>query len=409
MASVAVTTKSSQASQSVWALAWRRFKKHKMAMASLVIIGLLILMAILAPWVSPYDPKAQPSTGDLAAQYFNPPNAKHWLGTDDLGRDVLSRIIWGSRISLLVGIVAAVASGLLGILIGVIAGFYSGRPFRFYYGPLNREADGWKPLPFAIWRVISWVLLALVLWFVAQLTWNLSGSDVQAYFAGDHSFANFASLLGLLVGWGAVVAIGVWGLFGHFNLDVDVALSRFTDFMLTIPTLPLLLVLSALLRDTSGPVGRWSSAIFGESASVFIILAIIVLFGWIGTARLIRGAVLSLREQEFTTAAQALGAGDSRIMFRHLVPNTLAPLIVNSTLAVGDAILTEAALSFLGFGIQPPVATWGNMLTNSLDYVIVQNTPWLAFVPGFMIFLTVLAFNYLGDGLRDALDPRSRL
>jgi peptide/nickel transport system permease protein len=179
------------------------------------------------------------------------------------------------------------------------------------------------------------------------------------------------------------------------------------DFMLTIPELPLLLVLSALLRDTQGVVGQWADSVFGESASVVIIITIIVLFGWIGTGRLIRGAVLSLREQDFTTAAQALGAGEARIMFRHLVPNTLAPLIVNATLAIGGAILTEAALSFLGFGIQPPVATWGNMLTKAQEYIF--SAPWLALAPGFMIFLTVLAFNYLGDGLRDALDPRSRL
>jgi peptide/nickel transport system permease protein len=179
------------------------------------------------------------------------------------------------------------------------------------------------------------------------------------------------------------------------------------DFMLTIPELPLLLVLSALLRDTRGAVGQWAQSVFGESASVFIIITIIVLFGWIGTGRLIRGAVLSLREQDFTTAAQAMGAGDVRIMFRHLVPNALAPLIVNATLAVGGAILTEAALSFLGFGIQPPVATWGNMLNNAQEYIF--TAPWLALAPGFMIFITVLAFNYLGDGLRDALDPRSRL
>jgi len=215
------------------------------------------------------------------------------------------------------------------------------------------------------------------------------------------------SLLGLLLMWGLVLVIAAWGLFGQGKVDLDAIISRFMDFMLTIPELPLLLVLSALLRDTRGAVGQWAQSVFGESASVFIIITIIVLFGWIGTGRLIRGAVLSLREQDFTTAARAMGAGDVRIMFRHLVPNALAPLIVNATLAVGGAILTEAALSFLGFGIQPPVATWGNMLNNAQEYIF--TAPWLALAPGFMIFITVLAFNYLGDGLRDALDPRSRL
>lgn len=393
--------------QSTWALAWRRFKKHKMAMISLVIVLFLVAMAVFAPWLAPYSPTAQPTGDDLASFYFQPPSSQHWLGTDELGRDVLSRIIYGTRISLLVGFISAMASALIGTFVGTLAGFYSGRPFKFYLGPLYKSAEGWNPLGFAIWRVASWVVVFGVLWFVARLAWTLAGSDVQALFAGDRSGANVLSLLGLLLTWAVVAGAGVWAVFGQMKLDLDIALSRFMDFMLTIPSLPLLLVLSALLRDSSGPVGQWSNRVFGESASVFIIIAVIVVFGWIGTGRLIRGAVLSLREQEFTTAAQAMGAKERRIMFSHLVPNTVAPLIVQSTLFVGGAIITEATLSFLGFGIQPPVATWGNMLTKAQEYIF--NTPWLALAPGFIIFLTVLAFNYLGDGLRDALDPRSRL
>ncbi len=403
----AVAAASQQKSQSTWALAWRRFRKHKAAMFSLGVVITLILMAVFAPWIAPYDPTAQPTGDNLADYYFLGPTREHWLGTDELGRDMLSRIIYGARISLLVGFVAAFAAALLGTTLGVIAGYFSGRPLRFYVGPLARVKGAWQPWPFALWRVASWVLLYGLLFFIADLVWNLSGENVQALFAGAISLNNVLSLLGLVLTWGVVLVIAVWGIFGQGKLDLDIAISRFMDFMLTIPELPLLLVLSALLRDQQGPVGRWAQGVFGESASVFIIITIIVLFGWIGTGRLIRGAVLSLREQEFTTAAQALGAGEARIMFRHLVPNTLAPLIVNATLAIGGAILTEAALSFLGFGIQPPVATWGNMLTKAQEYIF--TAPWLALAPGFMIFLTVLAFNYLGDGLRDALDPRSRL
>ncbi|RIH89512.1 Oligopeptide transport system permease protein OppC [Meiothermus luteus] len=403
----AVASASRNKSQSTWALAWRRFKKHKAAMVSLWVVVALVLMALLAPWIAPYSPTAQPTGEDLATKYFQGPSREHLLGTDDLGRDVLSRIIYGARISLLVGFVAAFAAALIGTTLGVIAGYFSGRPLRFYLGPLARAADGWKPWPFALWRVTSWVILYGLLLFLADLAWRLAGPNVQALFSGATSVNNILSLLGLVAAWGALLAVGVWGLFGQGKVDLDVVISRFMDFMLTIPELPLLLVLSALLRDTQGAAGRWAQAVFGEAASVFIIIAIIVLFGWVGTARLIRGAVLSLREQEFTTAAQALGASDARIMFRHLVPNALAPLIVNATLAIGGAIITEATLSFLGFGIQPPVATWGNMLNNAQVYVF--DAPWLALAPGFMIFITVLAFNYLGDGLRDALDPRSRL
>ncbi len=380
-------------------LFWRRFRRHRMAMAGLVVILLLILMAILAPWIAPYDPTAQPSGEDPGQFYFQPPSREHLLGTDDLGRDVLSRIIYGSRISLLVGFAVAFSSVILGTVMGALAGYFAGRPLRFYLGPLRREKEGFYPLSFALWRILSWFLYYGVLYGILSVAWALAQDGLRAGAVGSY------------LGFGLVLALVFWaawyGLFGAIRLDLDVAISRLIDFMLTIPTIPLLLVLSALLRDPGVAVGRWVQGVFGDAASVFIIITILVLFGWLGTARLIRGSILSLREQDYATAAQALGASDARIMFRHLVPNAIAPLIVQATLQVGSAILVEAALSFLGFGIQPPVATWGNMLTNAQEYVF--TAPWLALPPGFMIFITVLAFNYVGDGLRDALDPRSRL
>jgi peptide/nickel transport system permease protein len=394
-----MATLAAQKSQSTWAQAWRRFKRHRLAMAGLVVVFLLVLMALFAPWLAPYDPTAQPTGEDLGQYYFQPPSREHLLGTDDLGRDVLSRIIYGSRISLLVGFAVAFSSVILGTLMGTLAGYFSGRPLRFYLGPLRREKEGFYPLGFALWRVLSWVLYYGALYFAFTIAWALSKDGLAAGSLG--SYLGFGLVL-LLLGWAAV-----YGLYGQIRLDLDVAISRLIDFMLTIPTLPLLLVLSALLRDPQVAVGRWAQGVFGDAASVFIIITILVLFGWLGTARLVRGNILSLREQDYATAAQALGASDGRIMFRHLVPNTLAPLIVQATLQIGSAILVEAALSFLGFGIQPPVATWGNMLTNAQEYIF--TAPWLALPPGFMIFITVLAFNYLGDGLRDALDPRSRL
>lgn len=394
-----MATLSAQQSQSTWALAWRRFKRHRMAMASLVVILLLILTAIFAPWIAPYDPTAQPTGADVGRYYFQPPSREHLLGTDDLGRDVLSRMVYGSRISLLVGFAVAFSSVLLGTLMGTLAGYFSGRPLRFYLGPLRREKEGFYPFGFAVWRVFSWVLYYGVLYLALSTSWALFRDGLASGSPGSYlGFGLAALLLGLAA---------VYGLYGQIRLDLDVAISRLIDFMLTIPTLPLLLVLSALLRDPQVKVGQWAQGVFGDAASVFIIIAILVLFGWLGTARLVRGNILSLREQDYATAAQALGASDGRIMFRHLLPNTLAPLIVQATLQIGTAILVEAGLSFLGFGIQPPVATWGNMLTNAQEYIF--TAPWLALPPGFMIFLTVLAFNYLGDGLRDALDPRSRL
>lgn len=393
-------------SQTLWALAWRRFRRHKLALAALIYILLLIVVVVLAPFLAAYDPTAQPQSGDLASQYFQLPSSEHWLGTDELGRDVFSRILYGGRIEILVGFTAAAVSLLIGTVLGIAAGYFSGRPFAFYRGPLARGSAKQTAF-FAIWRVISWVVFYGLLYFLATLTWTLLGDGVKAFFAGARVQSNVMSLLGLVVIWALLLAAAGWGLFARFGLDLDIVISRFIDLMLTIPSLPLLLVLSALLRDSQGVVGQWAQAVLGPASSVLIIITVLITFGWISTARLVRGAVLSLREQDFVVAAQALGSSEFRVMFRHLLPNVTAPLVINTTLEVGGAILSESILSFLGFGIQEPVPSWGNMLSHSQEYMF--SAPQLLVAPGVMIFLTILAFNYLGDGLRDALDPRSRL
>ncbi len=449
--------------QSTWALAWRRFKKHRMAQVSLAIILILVALALLAPFLVAWgwvpDPDAQPSGANLKASYFLPPGAPgHPLGTDELGRDVLSRLLFGGRISLLVGFSVAILSVIIGTAVGALAGFFSGRPFNFYTGPFSPElrrqigetgalASGLAlaaglladfllaTLAFAApaatfllaltgvllallfvqllgpkgalasrlaWTALSWGLLFGLAWLI----WDIARTLALPAIA-EGGLNGTLSTIGLVLAALADLALLVWGLVGRLKLDLDVVISRLIDFMLSIPTLPLLLVLSAFLNDSRSPLGKMAHAAFGEAASVFIIVAILVIFGWITSARLVRGQVLSLREQEFTMAAYALGASEPRIMFRHLVPNALAPIIVDATLAVGTAILVEAALSFLGFGIQPPVPTWGNMLTGAQDFIFYA--PHLAIFPGLAILVTVLAFNYVGDGLRDALDPRSRL
>ncbi|MBZ9713976.1 ABC transporter permease [Deinococcus multiflagellatus] len=308
MTTVAPRTLAAPKSRSTFQIAMRRLRKHKAAMTSLVVIVLLILAALFAPWLAPHDPNAQ----DLAGIYA-PPSAQHLLGQDSLGRDLLSRIIYGSRVSLIVGFTVALFSVALGTLMGLLAGFLSGR--------------------------------------------------------------------------------------------VDTVISRFIEIMLSIPELPLQLTLSGLFAVSDLPA--IVALRQNPNSSVFIIVAIFTFFGWMGTARLVRGEVLKLKNLEYVDAARALGARSGRIMFRHLVPNVVAVIIVNGTLAVGGAILGEAALSFLGFGIQPPVSTWGNMLSNANEVVLEH--PFIALYPGLAILLTVLAFNFLGDGLRDAFDPKSRL
>ncbi|GGL04054.1 ABC transporter permease [Deinococcus radiotolerans] len=295
-------------SRSTFQIALRRLRRHKAAMASLIVITALILLALFAPVIAPYDPNAQDLNGIYA-----PPGAQHVLGQDSLGRDLLSRIIYGSRVSLIVGFTVALFSVALGTVMGLLAGF-----------------------------------------------------------------------------------LGRW---------VDTTISRFIEIMLSIPELPLQLTLSGLFAVSDVPT--IAALRQNPNSSVFIIVGIFTFFGWMGTARLVRGEVLKLKNLEYVDAARALGANSSRIMFRHLVPNVVAVIIVNGTLAVGGAILGEAALSFLGFGIQPPVSTWGNMLSNANEVVLEH--PFIAVYPGLAILLTVLAFNFLGDGLRDAFDPKSRL
>lgn len=279
--------------QGYWQIAWRRFKKHRVAMIGGAVILLFIAVSILAPVLTPYEFDAI----DLYNRR-SPPTWAHPLGTDDLGHDVLTRLLYAGRISLSVGFSAALAAALFGMVVGGISGYYGG--------------------------------------------------------------------------------------------VLDNVLMRFTDIMFSLPDLPILIILARYMG--------------GSVTGIIIVLSA---FAWMGTARLVRGEMLKLRAQDFTEAARAIGASDARILLRHLIPNALAPVIVAATLTVGGAILSEAGLSFLGVGIQPPTPSWGNMLQNAQDYV--WTTPWLAIWPGAMIFLTVLCFNFLGDGLRDALDPRLKV
>lgn len=287
--------------ESPWRIVFRRFIKHRLALAGMAIILLFIMLAILADVLAPYDPLQQ----DLSAIWANP-SPEHILGTDDLGRDVLSRLLFAARISLLVTIVVNFFTETIGTVVGAISGYYGGL--------------------------------------------------------------------------------------------IDDIIMRIVDVFLTLPTLPLLLFFSAILRGLELP------GLDKQQSNIAIIIAILIILGWVGATLQVRGAVLSLREQQFTEASRALGMGNWAIIRQHMIPNSLAPVIVNATLGLGSIIVVEAALSFLGFGIQPPVPTWGNMLQGVQERLFLN--PWLAFYPGLCIFIVVLSFNYVGDALRDALDPR---
>jgi peptide/nickel transport system permease protein len=275
---------------------WRRFRRHKLAVLGLIILLVLAVLCLLAPWIAPYSYAEQ----DLTL-IFGPPSAQHLLGTDNLGRDILTRLLYAGQISLSIGLVCTAVVVLIGSVVGAVSGFFGG-----------------------------------------------------------------------------------W---------IDTIMMRIVDLLLSIPFFPLLLVLSQML-----------SQFLPTFWTIVIVLSI---FGWLGISRLVRGQILSLRSLDFVEATRALGASNSRIIFRHMLPNSMAPIIVNATLAVGGFIIAESALSFLGYGIRVPTPSWGNMLSDVNTYFLQE--PLLAFYPGLCILLTVVSINFMGDALRDALDPRLKM
>jgi peptide/nickel transport system permease protein len=284
--------------ESLTRLTLRRFLRHRMALLSISTLTLVILSALLAP-LSPYTPTQQNPANSL-----QPPSAEHWFGTDDLGRDVLTRVLYGGRISITVGLMATLFSLLFGIFVGAIAGYFGG-----------------------------------------------------------------------------------W---------IDNVLMRITDAFLSLPSLFVLILISTLLRDLPAVNLR---------SSVWIVIIVIAVLSWMWPARLVRGEFLSIKFEDFVLAARSTGVGHGRIILRHILPNAVGVIIVHATLSVGYAIIIESGLSYLGFGIQPPTPSWGNLLATAQVYAL--RAPWLMIFPGLMIFITTLSVNHIGDGLRDAFDPRS--
>jgi len=307
---------------------FRRFRRHKLAMAAAVFLALILLVSLFAREVAPYGPTEIEVGNPFAVPFSDatkPDLPPHYLGTDHIGRDYFSRIIYAARISLSVSLSVVVGSVIVGSLVGAISGFYGGL--------------------------------------------------------------------------------------------LDDILQRTVEFLLTIPTLPILLILSSILLQTPEAIpippllmqiiARFMYIQEREARQVVMVIIVLMSFGWLGIARLMRGMVLSLKNMDFVEAARALGVSDLSIIVRHLIPNAFAPIIVAASLNLADYIILEAALSFLGLGIQDPTPTWGNMLAFTQSYMF--NHPWLPLVPGLPIFICALTFNFIGDGLRDALDPRLKL
>ena len=278
-------------------LTWRRFRRHPGAMAGAIVL-MLVALAISLAHLSPYDPELS----DIKNRY-QPPSLEHPFGTDGLGRDLMTRVLYGGRVSMSVGLMVMTITLIIGIPVGALAGYYGG-----------------------------------------------------------------------------------W---------IDNVLMRIIDATLALPSLMVLILLGAILREADLP--------FVKSNNVLTIAAVLGLLAWPTTARLVRAVFLTVREMEYVEAARALGASAMRIIRSEILPNSLGPIIVESTLEIGYAIMEESGLSFLGFGIMPPTPTWGNMLNSAQEHLV--EYPWLAIFPGLMIFLVIISINYIGDGLRDALDP----
>jgi len=289
------------------AIIWDRFRRHHFALIGLGVLFFMLVVSVLAPAIAPYNPN-EIDRGITEPAYvshgFAPPSAQHLLGTDELNRDMFSRVLWAGRISLAVGFLSVFFGALIGIIVGALAGFY-----------------------------------------------------------------------------------GNW---------LDTLLMRMTDLFLSFPFLPTLILISAMLHQYKFE---------GDTTviQVTIIVAVLAVLGWMDTARLVRGQFLSLLNRDFVLAARALGADGRRIMLVHLIPNSLAPIIVAASLNVGGFIIAESAISFLGVGVSPPTASWGSMLASFQAYL--RYSAIAVLIPGGAIFLTVMAINFVGDGLRDALDP----
>lgn len=362
-------TQSNKPLKSFTALIWHKFTKHRLAVLSLIILSLLSLLSILAPVIENYLGVSHTTANLMNANL--PAVWPHILGTNELGQDVFLRLIFGGRISLTVGFLAAITSALIGSIIGLLAGFYGG----YVDSILMRFTDAMLSIP----------VLPLMIVFAA-LDLNRISQPIDV----NHLFFIFLLIFGIftLIRFVADQRAMKQEKFYFFRMCKDgllVALFSVGFYYFLFGLMP------------------WSSFGEGNFSSVIKLVLIIVFFGWMTVARLARASALQLKSMEFVTAAKALGASNRRILLSHILPNALAPIIVAATLEVGGNILYEAALSFLGLGIQPPVSSWGNMLNNAVEYI--KSTPSLAFWPGLFILITVACFNFLGDGMRDALDP----
>ncbi len=366
--------------ESRWREFWRLFMKNQLAFVGLLIFVVFFLSAVVGlALTSGSKPVFDPAIVRLEEKLRPPLSSPHQeiltsgamprlgiylFGTDDLGRDVFARMMQGAWVSLTVGFVAVGISVLIGIILGGISG---------YYGQDAATAD---QVIVAVMAIAGGILLLAKLITLGALLLIIGG----LFFVLSRWLKRKVRARSE-TGWTKILSIQ--------TISIDAIIMRFVDIMLCFPSFFLILTVVALLPP-----------------SIYNIMIVIGLTSWMGTTRFVRAEFLSLRDQDFVTAARALGIGNWRIIFRHMVPNAIAPVLVSATIGIASAILTESALSFLGLGVPPPHATWGNVLSDGKNYIF--DAPWLTFVPGIAILIVVLSFNLFGEGLRDVLNPRLR-
>lgn len=356
--------------ESFSSLVWRKFTKHRLAVISLVVLTFFALLSMIAPFIESALGVSHKTASLLGANM--PAGYPHLMGTNELGQDVFTRLIFGGRISLTVGFVAAFTSALIGAIVGLLSGYFGGRVDAV----LMRFTDAMLSIP----------VLPLMIVFAAL--------DLKRLFASN--FDSSTLLFMFLAVQGIFMLIRFIADERKKKAEPNYFFRMCFDGLLVSGFFVGLFYLHFFLIP-------WKSVGEGNFASVIKLIMIIVFFGWMTVARLARASAMQLKNMEFVVAAQALGGSHARVLLSHIFPNALAPIIVAATLEVGGNILYEAALSFLGLGVQPPVSSWGNMLNNAVEYI--KSTPSLAFWPGLFILVTVACFNFLGDGMRDALDP----
>ena len=377
---------------SLWRDAWRRLLKNKLAVFGLIVLAVMIVLVSVGPiilrWLTGITPDYIPSDGNLIKSF--PPSLEHPMGTDEQGRDILARVLQGGRISLAVGLISTIVSLVVGVSYGAIAGYLGGRIDNV----MMRIVD--------IIYAIPYILIVIVLLSV------FGGPNTQVLIAGLPPV-----LAGLIVGVvGILVAVHFYRrLFGEgLSLSIRETLQRFGLGLLLAIVVIGLIVLSAYLVARTGlgsSIGeRYGDVVSLGMSQIFLLFFALGLVSWLTMARVVRGQILSLKNQDFVLAAKATGVSTFGIIFRHLVPNALGPVIVYATLTVPSVMLSEAFLSYLGLGVQAPYASWGSLAADGVKNIAIF--PWQLIFPGVTMALTLFSLNFLGDGLRDALDPQTR-